>query len=163
VEKDDSLPKKICSRCYNCLLNFYEFKNKVENVDNRLKIFLEQEIKKEPATSLVESAVEMKLDIDIDDDTNVNNEENYFDEVANVKQEQTNLMFNYCNICCKSFASETELNSHYESHKSESKIKLKCNICEKKFKKASKFESHIAKHKRQQYSCSFCSDTFTQT
>ncbi|CAG9788132.1 unnamed protein product [Diatraea saccharalis] len=166
VEKEDRLPKKLCSSCYNCLVSFYDFRIQAENVEAELKLSqVEKMIDEKLNNPEKVSKIEIKVGNTIMDDSYVtDNLENDFHNLDIVKVESQDSFiahidnFNSNNILQEKTDNVSNLNSHYGvSEKS-----IKCKVCDKKFKKLSKLQIHEEKHNRQLYSCNFCSDTFVQ-
>lgn len=160
IDKDDSLPKKLCGSCYNCLISFYDFRNLAEKIDNELHSRLAGNETEDQKNN---EAQHLLIDIKIEhENSNLGNDydnEPHCDDLG-IKQEK----FEHeskpylCTICLSNYDNITELHKHLKTHNS----CLECNICNKRFKKESKWMQHKLNHESKDiYSCQVCKDTFT--
>ncbi|KAJ8939304.1 hypothetical protein NQ314_011162 [Rhamnusium bicolor] len=62
VDPEDELPKQICRKCINKLINFYKFKNTIIQNDLRLREILKSKINEKPFTDLQNFGCKLKID-----------------------------------------------------------------------------------------------------
>ncbi|RVE49398.1 hypothetical protein evm_005910 [Chilo suppressalis] len=154
AEKMDTLPKKLCGSCYNCLVSFYDFRIQAEKVDSELKL-IETMTKEEILPTERKKSYDLEIKVEnahLEDSHIVNDDfDNSYHDLDMVKEEH--LGINLSTISNESNPCKATLVS---------KATYKKAVCDKKLRNMSKLEKRKDKYDWQLYSCSFCGDTFVQ-
>lgn len=158
VFKDDRLPKRICKRCYTCLINFHEFKATALNAAAELRQHFAQMIgnaSKDAETKLNNDIV---TEIKLEREYNQYQTENNLDDSDNSEIVVKDEINPYDLTTIYSDISEASLFELYP--KKQQKAELKCDFCDKKYKSLKKLNTHKRKHRFEKFMCNICSKTY---
>ncbi|KAJ8916527.1 hypothetical protein NQ315_000169 [Exocentrus adspersus] len=169
VHPEDDLPKQICRTCWNTVLKFYTFRNKVLENDLRLRGILKKETSPIPTSNVTTNQtvvkneiVDVKLTQTLSEyiEQDENTVEAYQDIEAKPVQ-RTREKVHQCDVCGKILHNRSNLNQHYRKHTGERPYG--CNVCSKTFRRS----AHLVVHKRthtgeRPHQCSSCHKTFNQ-
>lgn len=140
----DQLPKKICSNCFHCVLNFHNFTIYALKADKKLTEYFENfkpVFKKEPNEW---EGVDKKCFKQAEGSTNagfdMDNKDYSYSTDSYIDSDTFNM-------------SETSVESQFKSKN------LKCDVCNKRFKKQWNYKHHMQMHVKD-FNCTICQQLF---
>lgn len=159
------LPKNLCSSCYNCLINFYDFKKIAEKVDLQLHQYYDKFITTDKTFDPVKNEFS-----ESDDDTA--NEFNIKEIKTEENPPDSNETCTFTNLLELSYPNNYNVATKKSVKKPENTTNINvytCPDCLKTFIVLEKYEKHLLIHKKEQNSnaetvkCEICSATFRST
>ncbi|XP_018572375.1 zinc finger protein 664-like [Anoplophora glabripennis] len=186
VNSDDSLPKQMCRKCLNTIINFYIFKTKVVQNDLLLRQILKTEKLNENSILEDKNVSSQSLNVNfqsiehpnpkpvsrlefiksqtVENQDYVDSEGSEDDQNLDEFKEQVYVnkeKIHQCDVCGKIISTKSNLNQHYRKHTGERPYG--CDACGKKFLKA----EHLTVHKRthtgeRPHRCMVCPKSFKQ-
>lgn len=163
VDKNDNLPKNLCSACLQKIIEINGFQEKCRQTESLLQAALTE-------------TKPIKQDVDDDDDKTIKQDEddnfeiptNYSDsdsETTDKKPARRKIKTenNNCRDCSKEFATRDELREHRKQVKHPEVRNHACTVCGKMFT-SSKLRQHMRAHtKEKPYKCSVCEQGFSMS
>lgn len=169
ITDEDELPKNICSKCRESLIDFYEFKLKCEEserllfADNKTKIRLES-VEIIAATSDHEDCVSIvdanaKENLEISKSVQLKAKRKRKLKKKSLAKDNKLPSRKICEHCGLSFVSSSVLKRHLTTHTGQKDFI--CDICDNRFARKFHLEMHLRTHfKLKPHKCDICEMSF---
>ncbi|XP_053608784.1 gastrula zinc finger protein XlCGF57.1-like [Plodia interpunctella] len=159
IDQEDNLPKEMCRNCYECLINFWEFKKLAERIDYQLHFQFGHDsglaVKLESENDMNSDTLEVDF---VDTEAKIQSEYHQCSSNEELKSEIPAKKFE-CKICSNLFDSSYKLDEHFSLLCKP--ISYQCKICNKEYKTENKLARHNKlRHDKNLYTCILCSETF---
>ncbi|KAH8366252.1 hypothetical protein KR093_010989 [Drosophila rubida] len=159
VQRNDPLPKKICSSCVSDCLNAFRFRRVCEE---SYQLFMEL-LDDDKSSSQNAESIETEIDLDRVKIEKLDSEIKVENTLIADDSEDDNPMYSYyyCHLCKKKYVHLEKLNLHLKVHQ-EMLQAFRCRYCEKKFAKRSYLNAHMRFHtgNGKPYTCPHCPRAF---
>ncbi|KOB68944.1 putative KRAB box and zinc finger C2H2 type domain containing protein [Operophtera brumata] len=170
VQSDDRFPKNMCTSCYNCLTNFYDYKKLAEKVDLQLHQYYDNIITTDKSfDDSLENPIKTEFN-EPDVDYNSIGDELDVKEIKDEDESQESIENSSYNniqeVACTEYNLQTK--KIVKRSKNSKKDIFECMDCPKTFKAHEKYKQHLNIHKKENgdndaVKCDICSASFRST